>query len=69
MTEHHDAPRVKRGVETTEFLMSMAALIVGAVLTLKSEDAEARELGRQLMLVAVAAYPVSRGMAKIGGER
>jgi hypothetical protein len=45
MTEHHDAPRVKRGVETTEFLMSMAALIVGAVLTLKSEDAEAAKIG------------------------
>ena len=60
-------PSPRRGIETTEFLMSFALLVVGAFLALRAEQPETQELGRQLCLVAGAAYPVSRGLAKMGG--
>lgn len=47
--------------------MAVAALLVGALLWFRSaEDPEAREFAQTLMVTALAAYPVSRGIAKAG---
>ena len=58
---------VKPGKSTTEFWMAVAAPLVGALLWFRSaEDPEAREFAQTLMVTALAAYPVSRGIAKAG---
>jgi len=63
-----ESPTPRRGIETTEFLMSVALLVAGAWLAVRAENPETQELGRQLCLVAGAAYPLSRGLAKMGGD-
>jgi len=58
---------VKPGTKTTEFWMAIGSLVVGALIFIRSaEDPEAREFAQNLMMTSVAAYSVSRGIAKAG---
>ncbi len=69
MSETNSGTETKPGYKTTEFWLSVAAMLVGAALAsgvFETDSGGDRILGLAATVLASLGYTVSRGMAKKG---
>jgi hypothetical protein len=56
---------LRRGIETTEFWLSLTACLAGLILIMAGKT----EAGTQIISFAIGGYSIARGAAKLKGDQ